>query len=632
MLPTHRILSLSLVALLVTACNGAGESGFSSGPGNIADTKPTGGGGADTGPGGFSGAAGGPGGTKNTVIPTTSVPGTVCVTAGASQTVSVTFTSSDGRPIRGLGITSTTLPAHWSGTDNYSCTLVGAGSSCVLNLTYSPTVVESGSLTVTYVYINNANQPITPGGTVTIAYDATAAPNNNVVATSAPTGQIISSLGSSAQAVAVNFTTDDGNAGTNLALTTDLGSLPAGWSGKSPGFSCAIVSSGNGCQLVLSYLPKSAATGTLSLDYSYSDSMGTARTGTLNVPYSTTTNGTIVATASPMGQVNAVAKTGNQAVNVAFTTDDGRVARNLQVLSDLTALPAGWSSSASKFTCDSVSSRNGCQLTLNYAPGAIASGTLSLNYGYLDAGGTYNVGSFNIPYAATTNDNVVGTPAPSGEIDAIVGSTSPTVVVTFATDDGRPATALEVTSTLTALPAGWSSTDNSFTCSGVNGGTTCQLPLTYTPTGADSGALALAYQYVNDAGQTKTGTVNIPYRATTNNSVDATSNPTTVTALTGTTTPVSITFVTDDGNPARDLTVTSGLTPLPAGWSGPATPLSCPSVGTGTGCLLSLSYAPTAAANGTLTLSYSYTNNSGMTKAGAIAIGYTATIPPPPGP
>ena len=69
------------------------------------------------------------------------------VTAGASQTVSVTFTSSDGLPIHGLEITSTTLPANWSGTDGYGCTLVGNGSSCVLNLTYTPTAVENGSAT-----------------------------------------------------------------------------------------------------------------------------------------------------------------------------------------------------------------------------------------------------------------------------------------------------------------------------------------------------------------------------------------------------------------------------------------------------------------------------------------------------
>jgi len=625
MQPIHRIVSLGVAAvILLTACDGGGESGSSSGVSPIVTTAPTGGSGGAAGPGGLSGApGGGTSGTKDTVVTTVSVPGTVSVTAGSSQTVSVTFTSSDGRPITGLAISSTTLPSSWSGTENYSCTLVGAGSSCVLNLTYAPAAAASGSLSVTYEYINNAQQPMTPGGTLTIPYVATA-PNNNVVAASAPTGQIVSAPGSAAQAITVNFNTDDGNAATNLVLTTDLSSLPPGWSSRNPGFSCAIVSTGNGCQLVLNYLPSSTATGTLTLSYTYSDDLAMARTGTLNVPYSSTTNGTVVATATPMGQVNAVAKTGSQAVTVTFTTDDGKAARNLQMLSDLTALPAGWSSSSSQFSCGGVSTGNGCQLTLDYAPATIASGTLSLNYSYLDGGGTYNVGSFNIAYAATTNDNVVGTPTPSGEIDAIVGSTSPAVTVNFATDDGRPATALALETSLNALPGGWLSSLGSLACSGVNGGTTCQLPLTYTPTGADSGTLALAYEYVNDAGQAKTGTVNIPYRATTNNNVDATSSPTTLSVTTGTTTPVTITLVTDDGNPASDLTITSGLTPLPAGWSGGASTFGCPSVRTGTGCQLSLSYAPTAADSGTLTLGYGYTNNSGMMKTGTLAIGYTA--------
>lgn len=622
----HQIASLGVAAvILLTACDGGGESGFSSGASPVANADPTGENGGASGPGGFRSApGGGAGGTKDTVVTTVSVPGTVSVTAGSSQTVSVTFTSSDGRPITGLAISSTTLPPDWRGTENYSCTLVGAGSSCVLNLTYTPTAAESGSLSVTYEYINNAKQPITPGGTITIPYVAATAPNNNVVAASAPTGQIVSAPGSGAQAVTVNFTTDDGNAATNVLLTTDLSSLPAGWSSKNSRFSCAIVSTGNGCQLVLNYLPTAAATGTLALGYTYSDDSGMARTGTLNIPYSTTTNGTVVATAAPMGQVNAVAKTGSQAVTVTFTTDDGKAARSLQMLSDLSALPAGWSSSSSQFTCGGVSTGNGCQLTLRYAPTTIASGTLNLNYSYMDAGGTYNVGSFNIPYAATTNDNVVGTPVPSGEIDALVGSASPTVMVTFATDDGRPATALELTTSLASLPGGWLSSLGALTCSGINGGTTCQLPLTYTPTHADSGTLALAYDYVNDAGQARTGTVNIPYRATTNNTVEGTSSPTTLSVVTGTTTPVTVTLVTDDGNPASHLMITSGLTPLPAGWSSSVSTFGCSSVSTGTGCQLSLSYAPTAADAGTLTLAYSYTNNSGMMKTGTLAIGYTA--------
>jgi hypothetical protein len=277
-----------------------------------------------------------------------------------------------------------------------------------------------------------------------------------------------------------------------------------------------------------------------------------------------------------------------------------------------------------------VGTGNGCQLTLNYAPSTLNSGTLSLNYSYLDAGGTYNVGSFNIPYAATTNDNVVGMAVPSGQISAIVGQVSPTAAITFTTDDGRPATALEVTTDLTTLPDGWTSSVSALTCVGVDGGTGCVLPLTFTPSAAATGSLTLAYKYVNNAGQAKTGTVNVPYVATTDNTVNAIVSLNTLGVLTGSTTPINVTFVTDDGNPASALTVTAGLNPLPAGWNGGASALTCTSFTTGTGCQISLSYAPTLADSGSLTLSFSYTNNSGIAKTGSISVPYVATVPPPP--
>ena len=624
----QRALLVSLFSLAyLSGCNST-DSGDSTGVYTASSTGSTGTstGGGSTGPAGFSGAGGGTTGTKDTVIATPSVPGTVSVTAGASQTVSVTFTSSDGRPIHGLEISSTTLPADWSGTDGYGCTLVGNGSSCVLNLTYSPAATENGTVLVNYIYINNAGQQETPGGTVTIPYVATTA--NNVVAASSPIGQVTAAPGSGTQPVNINFTTDDGNAATNFTLTTDLSSLPAGWHTTSSAFSCAIVSSGNGCQLALSFAPTAAATDMLALDYSYTDDSGTARTGTLNIPFSTASNGTIAATVAPAGQVAAVKASGNQTVTVTFATDDGKTATNLKLLSDLTKLPAGWTAGATNLNCGSISTGTGCQLTLNYAPTTLTSGTLSLNYSYMDAGGTYNVGSFNVPYAATTNDNVVGTAAPAGQITAIANETSPTVAVTFVTDDGRPATALNVTTSLAALPDGWSSSSSSFTCSGVNGGTGCVLPLTFAPQGAANGTLMLAYAYSNDAGEAKTGTVSIPYKATTDNSVTGTANPSSVnvSVSAGTTTPVTVTFITSDGNPASDLSITAAtLSSLPTGWSAGSSALNCASLIVTSVCQLALSYTPTAQATGSVTLNFSYTNDSGMVKPGTVIIPYIAT-------
>ena len=272
-----------------------------------------------------------------------------------------------------------------------------------------------------------------------------------------------------------------------------------------------------------------------------------------------------------------------------------------------------------------MSTGNGCALHLTYAPTALASGTLTLTYAYTDNVGTAQTGTLNLAYTATTNDDVVGTASPSGQINAVVGAGSQPVSVTFTTNDARPATALVLTTSLATLPSGWSSTDSSFACSGVAGGNACQLPLTYTPSAAGSGTLSLNYTYMNDAGEAKTGTVNIPYRATTNDTVVGTPSQNPLAVLVGSNTAVTVTFATDDGNPASGLSVTSGLTSLPAGWSSGSSTFSCATVSAGTICQLSLAYAPTTAGNGNLILMFSYTNNAGIAKTASVTIAYSAT-------
>jgi hypothetical protein len=598
--------------------------GTSSGPGvtsGDASGGNTGNGNSGNGNSTFSGP-GAISGVNNTVVATPSVAGAVSVAAGASRNVSVTFNSDDGRTITGFAISGTTLPGDWSGPDSFSCASVSTGNGCVLNLSYAPPAVGSGTLTLNYIYVDNANMPKAPGGSVTIAYAATA--QNNVVATASPTGQVNTVAGKDSRTVSINFTTDDGNAATDLNVT-NLGALPAGWSSTAAGLACAIVSTGSGCQLALNYAPTAAASGTLTLNYGYTDDSGMARTGALNIPYSTTADDNVVAAAAPNGQITAVANAGAQSVAVTFTTDDGKPAAGLYVISALAALPPGWSSAAKDFSCSGVSTGNGCQLHLNYAPTTLTRGTLALNYGYTSNAGTAKSGLLNVEYTATTNDNVVGTASPTGQINAVVGMGTQSVAVAFTTDDGRPATALELTSSLAALPAGWSSTDAAFACSGLSSGNGCLLTLRYAPLAAASGTLTLNYAYKNNAGESKTGSVNIAYRATTDDSIVGTPSQNPLSVVINSSTTVTVAFTTDDGNPASGLSVTSGLSPLPSGWSTTSGSFACASVSSGAGCTLSLTYAPTTVAGGTLSLTFDYDNNSGIAKTGSVSIPYTAT-------
>jgi hypothetical protein len=622
MLLGHRLLLLAVLAL--PALSGCGSSSHGSESGTIAQTLTSGS--VPKGPVTPPKAGpigGGVSGTDNKVAATASVDA-LAVAVGTSQTVTVTFTSTDGLPISGFSVYGSlgTLPAGWSAPTSLTCAIVGPGSGCVLSLTYAPAAIETGTLTLDCVYVDNAGLPRTPGPCMTLAYAATS--SNHVVASAAPTGEIDENVGGK-QPLSVNFTTDDGNAATALTLSTNLGALPSGWSSQATGLNCAVVSTGNGCQLALNFAPTTATAGTLTLNYSYSDGSGTARSGALNVPYATTSRETVVASVSPNGQINAATMGGQQSVAVTFTTGDGKTARGLRLISDLTKLPAGWSSTSTAFGCDSVSTGNGCQLQLKFAPTVLGAGTLTLRYSYNDAGGVPNFGLLTITYAATTNDNVVGTASPSGQIVAMLGSPAQAVSVAFTTDDNRLATALQVTSNLAALPPGWTNTAGSFACSALGSGSTCQLMLSYAPTGVDNGTLTLNYAYLNNADASKTGSVAIDYRTTTNDNVLAASNPASLNAVTGSTSnPVVVTFTTDDGNFASSLS--ADLSALPADWTSASSTFTCATVSVGTSCQVSLNYAPTvAAASSTLTFGYNYVNSAGTTQTGTASIQYTAT-------
>lgn len=630
----HRSFLLGTASLLLLCgCNFSSPWGSSSGGSEYGASSvssnpgggTTGGGGGTTGPTGGVGGEGSTSGTDDTVIATSSTA-LVSVAVGASQTLSVTFNSSDGLAITGFGISGSlsTLPAGWSGPEAFTCPLVSRGSGCVLTLTYSPTAADAGTLAITYIYVDNAGLSKVPGGTINIPYQAIAA--DNVVATVFPSGQVNAAVGSGMQSVTVGFTTDTGNATLDAAatgLTVDLTGLPSGWSSATPSYSCAVVSSGNGCEVTLTYAPSAAGMGMVALNYTYTDDTGAARTGSVNIPFSTTSANTVAATASPSGQITAAIKGGSQSVAVTFNTDDGRPASNLFVTTKLSALPSGWRSASGSLQCASVSTGNGCQLMLTYAPTALGSGTLTLSYAYEDSAGAAQIGTLNLPYEATTDDNLAATASPSGQINAVVGMGTQTVAVVFATDDGRLATNVQLTGSA-ALPSGWSVASSSLPCATASSGNGCQLTLAYNPPAAAAGTLTLPYSYVNNANQMKTGSLAIAYRALTNDTVAGTASPSSVAVLTGSSSAVPVTFVTDDGNPAADLSITSGLSPLPAGWSSASGSFSCATVSDGAVCQLPLTYAPTAVNSGTLTLGYSYTNDAGFSRTGTVNIAYRA--------
>jgi hypothetical protein len=321
----------------------------------------------------------------------------VSVEVGTKQTVSVTFTSSDGRTITGLSLSSgsgVTLPAGWTGPATFGCASLSTGSSCVLNLTFTPTMYEIGqSFTLDYVYVDNSTEPQV-NGSVTLAYQATT--NDNVVAALSSVGQVNATVNSGAQTVTATFTTDDGHPASALAVTNDPSTLPPGWIATSAS-SCATVSAGTPCQLAWAYAPTAPGNGTLTVDYTFDDDSGTPKTSSFNVPYAATANDNVIYPAiSPI----TVAVGSSHVVTVVFTTDDGFQASNLWM--DLSTLPAGWSNAATTFTCSTISTGTGCALTLTFTPTCTCqSGSLSLPYTYADNAGTAKTGTVIATYTAT---------------------------------------------------------------------------------------------------------------------------------------------------------------------------------------------------------------------------------------
>ena len=614
------LLLSGLIILLMSGCGSTSvgtESGKIAAPSNAPVTS------TPTTPPQASGTSDNVTGTDDSVVSTVSSGGSVSVTVGASQTFNVVFTSSDGKAVSGFAVSGSlgSLPSGWSSPGTFACAAVGPGSGCVLTLTYAPTMVDSGTLTFNCVFVDNAKTARTPGPCMTLNYVSTAA--NNVVAAASLAGEVDAVVGGGAQALDVNFTTDDGNPATALNVTTNLSSLPAGWSSSASSLSCAIVRVGNGCQLPLSFAPSAAAGATLTLNYTYLDNSGATRSGAVTIPYASVTVGTVVGTVSPSGQINAIEPTGSGSVAVTFNSIDGKSATNLVLLTDLATLPSDWTGPSTAFSCATVSTGNGCQLHLTYKPTALTSGTFTLRYAYEGVGGVANTGLVDVSYAATTDDNVIYTPSVVGETDVIIGGASQSVVFTFDTDDARVATNLQLMG-LASLPAGWSSSSGgSFACAIILPGSGCQLTLTYTPTAVASGTLSLGYTYLNNAGETKSGTVTAQYRATANDNLVAVVNPTPVAATLATSNPVTVTFTMDDGNPGTALA--ADLSALPADWSTASSAFACSTVSVGNACTLTLTYAPTVIANSSLSFVVNYTNNAGINKALTVSIPYQAT-------
>jgi hypothetical protein len=395
--------------------------------------------------------------------------------------------------------------------------LLGLGSVCAALLCGCGSSSYSSESGATSAAVNTAaGAGSSRSGGFTSDASSVDGTHDSIVAT--PPSNLVSVEVGTTQTVSVTFTSSDGRTITGFGLSNASGQvLPAGWSAPAT-FGCASLSTGSGCVLNLTFMPTMYEVGqTLTLHYVYVDnSMEPVTTGSMTLAYQATSNDNVLATLAPIGQINATVGSGSQTVTATFTTNDLHPASAFTVTSDPAALPPGWTAPAPS-SCATVSAGAACQLAWVYTPIAPGNGTITIDYAFNDDSGTPKTASFNIPYAATANDNVVGVlsvgaVSPVSSI-SVAGGSQEVVTVTFTTDDGFEATNLSMD--LSSLLTGWSSPSSQFTCATISAGTPCQLNLTYAPASSnDNNTLQLTYGYLDNAGVPKTGSVNIAYTST----------------------------------------------------------------------------------------------------------------------
>ena len=315
--------------------------------------------------------------------------------------------------------------------------------------------------------------------------------NNTIVATPSPTGVISVAVGKS-QAFSVTFTTSDGRDGDELLDYIRIERL----TGRMDRTHEPHLRLGQHRQRLhgnLTYKPTAAGTGSVTFKYSYVNNAGTSKTGTATVSYASTSNNTRSRYALPGKPDRGGSR---RAYDRRHYIHDRRRCNGHQLVDhgrfERPAAPVG--AAPKSFTCASVSTGSGCVLNLTYAPSAVASGTLALSYAYKDNSGTAKTGPISIAYSASTQNHVIATTTPAGQIVAVIGGTGQTVKVDFTTDDSNPASNLAVTpANLTSLPAGWTG-PATFTCKTVSTGNGCELSLTYLPTLSGSGTVDLEFR------------------------------------------------------------------------------------------------------------------------------------------
>lgn len=221
----------------------------------------------------------------NSVVTSQRPEGVLRGIVGRTAPVTLEFESSDGEPAASLKVTTrlAALPAGWASEQpEFGCSAVGRGQACRLALAYSPVVpVDESALELAYSYVDSSGA--SRSGTARLDYSAALA--GSVYASLDASDPLLVRPGERRE-ITVRFGTTNGVRASALRLSTDPANK-AGWSVRPDWQGCANVEGSGSCNLTLVFAP-SAALGpdTLSLAYTYTDNLGEARSGSVDIAYS----------------------------------------------------------------------------------------------------------------------------------------------------------------------------------------------------------------------------------------------------------------------------------------------------------------------------------------------------------
>lgn len=447
----------------------------------------------------------------------------------------------------------------------------------------------------------------------------TTLPGANIVGAVADISTVKASI-ATPQYIRVVYQTNTGEA---TKLTVGLTNLPRYWSSPSPTgnqttFSCSHVTSDNGCVLNLVYAPLTAQTNeSFNLPFEYINNAGANTSGNLHLVYNAESVNHVVYSVNPVGLINpAIGSTKN--INIYFNTDESNTSATNLKLNNIT-LPNDWYINNNlPFNCSSISSSGtSCALSLTYKPTLPESGTVNLSYSYINAKGKEAAESLLLLYNVGKGNEVVASYPRAINLSF---DESKQINIKFTTSDDEKASQLVLDlSKLSQDFPGWTSDKDNYICSNVE---SCPvLSLTYAPESTiypARGYLNLPYKYVDKANISKTGAINLWYKASAHNiddTINVTSDPLGIVATTlDNTMPVTVSF--SSTRKATNFKIISGLATLSSlnpGWSASKSDFSCKEISLESDqCDLHLYYTPTNLTNhGSVILTYTYTNDNG---------------------